>query len=234
MKLSLLLVLTGAMFGSWIAPRSGFAETQYEDSLGFEHQFYLRISQPGRVWWHIGPQTTRNIPRPAPSRQPGTAYEVDTDSLYALLLEYNAADDSLVTLILCHPEGDYRTVDSVFSAIDRVSRYFDSVLALGLETTIEDLPDNARHRYRYAMVAWNAFDGRFGAILPNITRQPYLPPKEVAEDDTYAARYESGYWEERKANAIEWVRRKGKVHLPKRRSPDTTGTQGVPENSGNK
>ena len=186
------------------------SQTVSAEEYPSKDQLWIRVSQPGRLFWHVGPHHRKNLPRLLPSDSASSAYRADWRQLYELLLQWNSENDHLITLILGDPAGDFRLVDSVFTAIDRVSHYFDSVMATGLEVTTEKLPDEARHDYRYSLVQWNNTDVRLHQVLPGILRLSSLPPREVAEEDTYAHRLKSGHWKDRQEQALKWERRVGR------------------------
>jgi hypothetical protein len=225
MRRSLLVALLIALG----MPALGLGQTVSRDDFPKPDQLWLRIAASGRVFWHVGPTNTRNLPRLLPSlpdQTQSTDYRLNMQELYELLLHLNSENDHLITLITPDPATDHRLVDSVFEVIDRISYHFDSLLAVGMEISTEDLPDEARYLYRYAFNEWLPTDRRLHMALPGMLGISSLPRLEVAEGDTFAAKLAAGHWKDHQENGLLWKRRYGKsnprLRLPAAK-PDSSG-----------
>ena len=126
----------------------------------------VRVDAGGRFWWNVGLEGEENLPQLLPgslSVADSNSYDVDTDSLRALLVEKNRANPRLNTLILIHRDGAYEYMVTILDEIDLFERARNDAIAARLGIPVEELPEDRRFSYRYAIGEWVDRDSRLVA-----------------------------------------------------------------------
>jgi len=131
----------------------------------------VRVDSENRYWWNLRRVKPDNLPQLIPSslNKPDTVdYVIDTDSLQALLVEKNRANNKLNTLIVIHRDADYVDMVNILDEIDVIERSWNVFKAEELGVKVENLTKEQKFSYRYAIGNWEDRDDR---IIDQAERQ---------------------------------------------------------------
>jgi biopolymer transport protein ExbD len=131
----------------------------------------IRVDSEERYWWNLKRVKPDNLPQLVPSsmdKPDSVAYVIDTDSLQALMVEKNRANNRLNTLIMIHRDANYADMVNILDEIDVIERSWNSFKAAELGIKVEDLSKDDKFSYRYAIGNWEDRDSR---IIDQAERQ---------------------------------------------------------------
>ena len=122
----------------------------------------IRIDGMNRFFWNIG-NPAKNLPQLVPSEKPTTdtgGYVVRADTLRSLLVSLNRENPKLSTLILIRKDARYNAMVDILDEIDILERSWNAAKAKELNKKVEDLTEEEKFSYRYAMGSWEDSDDR--------------------------------------------------------------------------
>jgi len=123
----------------------------------------LRVDENGRFWWNIGTPSPENLPillPSAPLLSDSVVYQLDADTLRALLVEKNRANNRLNTLVLINSKAQYADMVNILDEIDMIERSWNAFKAQALGVKVDQLPKEDKFSYRYAIGDWEARDDK--------------------------------------------------------------------------
>lgn len=123
----------------------------------------IRVDDQGRYWWIIGNPKVGNLPQLIPStkdKPDSVAYQVNADSLRAILVAKNRENDKLSTLILISRKAKYNDMVSILDQIDYIERQWNQFTAEKLKVKVDQIPADQKFSYRYAMGEWGDTDDK--------------------------------------------------------------------------
>ncbi len=126
----------------------------------------LRVDSENRFFWNRC-NVADSLPKLIPSMNAAddtTGYQVNSDSLRALLVNLNRDVEKLNTLVLIHRNAKYNAMVDILDEIDLLERSWNAVTAERLGIKPEDLNTaeykDEKYSYRYAMGEWEDKDDR--------------------------------------------------------------------------